>query len=303
MDQAKDKHLNTGCLTYTSATMYSPSNTFPSAVGSADLLRQITDNLPALVLTGAGVSTASGIPTYRDQRGVWQRSAPITHQEFTQQHEKRQRYWGRSMRGWPAVRSATPNNAHRCLVQLEQLGAVKTIVTQNVDRLHQRAGSDDAIDLHGRLDRVVCLSCEQFFSRDALQARLLHLNPQLHQEATQINPDGDADIDEAVIETIRIADCDKCGGLLMPDVVFFGGSIPPSRVDACKSALSEVKSLVVVGSSLQVYSGFRFCRWAQSMEKPIFLINPGATRADDIATSWRVDAEAGLGMLIEAIQA
>ncbi|GAB5414036.1 MAG: NAD-dependent protein deacetylase [Congregibacter sp.] len=266
-----------------------------------EIVDKIRDSLPALALTGAGVSTASGIPTYRNHSGVWQRSDPITHQEFTQRHDKRQRYWGRSMRGWPAVRAARPNPAHRHLAELESKGAVTQIVTQNVDRLHQRAGSDTAIDLHGRLDRVVCLSCGSFSSRDDLQARLLHLNPRIHQAATDIHPDGDADIDEALIPDMKIANCMSCGGTLMPDVVFFGGSIPAERVQRCKAALESAGSLLVVGSSLQVYSGFRFCRWAQAMNKPIFLINPGKSRADDLGLRWPVNADAGLKQLLNSL--
>lgn len=240
---------------------------------------------PLLVLTGAGVSAGSGIPTYRDRQGVWRRSDPITHQEFTGDPRQRRRYWGRSTLGWPAVSGAYPSRAHRALRELERAGVVSHIVTQNVDRLHQRAGSEKAVDLHGRLDRVRCLSCGTMSSRAALQARLLEVNPWLQRPVSALRPDGDADLRDEEIDRVTVPACDACDGMLMPDVVFFGGSIPRDRIRFCEEALRDSGGLLVLGSSLQVYSGYRFCRWAKRNQQPLFIINPGTTRADELADS------------------
>jgi NAD-dependent SIR2 family protein deacetylase len=260
---------------------------------------RIRDALPALVLTGAGISVGTGIPTYRDERGQWLRSDPIKHQEFIAMARQRQRYWGRSFLGWPGVRDATPAAAHRSLTRLEALGCLSAIVTQNVDRLHQRAGSRDVIDLHGRLDRVICLDCGDDSCREQLQGRLETLNPELPRRGEAVRPDGDAELPEAWVDRVRIPECERCGGTLMPDVVFFGGSVPRSRVEAAREALSRSRSLLVVGSSLTVFSGFRFCRWAAAEGIPIFLINPGRTRADDMGHKWSLDADSALGLLEE----
>jgi NAD-dependent SIR2 family protein deacetylase len=238
---------------------------------------------PPLVLTGAGISVGCGIPTYRDAKGVWLRSDPITHQEFIDQPRQRQRYWGRSAIGWPAVAGAEPSRAHLALAALQRSGRVAHIVTQNVDRLHERAGSTCAVDLHGRLDRVRCLDCASYSDRDQMQTRLLAHNPWLARSPGEARPDGDASLAEEEVERVQVPGCDRCGGTLMPDVVFFGGSIPPERVAQCKRSLAESSALIVIGSSLKVYSGYRFCRWAKADNKPIVLVNPGASRADDMA--------------------
>ncbi|WOJ94197.1 NAD-dependent protein deacetylase [Congregibacter variabilis] len=262
-------------------------------------LNEIAEALPALVLTGAGVSVATGIPTYRNEAGTWLRSDPITHQEFLKDPRQRQRYWGRSLLGWPAVRDARPATAHRILAQMEAIGAITHIVTQNVDRLHQRAGSAKVTDLHGRLDRAVCLDCKTFISRDQLQSDLLRLNPGITRTTVSARPDGDADLADGIVDSVTVPCCKQCKGTLMPDVVFFGGSIPNERVLEGKLALERARCLLVVGSSLQVYSGYRFCKWARDSNKPIFLINPGLTRADDMATKWRIDADSGLQAIFE----
>lgn len=259
--------------------------------------------LPAMVLTGAGVSMRSGIPTYRDSAGTWLRSQPITHQEFVSDPRQRQRYWGRSLLGWPAVRDARPAPAHRLLVQLEALGAITGVVTQNVDRLHQRAGSQQVTDLHGRLDRVVCLACASVSSRDQLQTVLERLNPWLTRNTVTARPDGDADLSDAVVDRVVVPGCAHCDGVLMPDVVFFGGNISAERVLSARQTLERSRALLVVGSSLQVYSGYRFCRWASASSQPIFLINPGLTRADKLARKWAIDADTGLGGILTALQA
>ena len=237
-----------------------------------------------VVLTGAGVSVASGIPTYRDVNGSWLRNRPIQHQEFVRHFSSRQRYWGRSMIGWPGVRDAQPNAMHLALTRFEAAGYADLLITQNVDRLHQRAGYRRAVDLHGRLDRVKCLDCGAGYEREYVQGHLIRLNPQHHQFAAAARPDGDADLADEDVANIRVFDCEACGGTLMPDVVFFGGTIPRERVQHCETAVASAQGLLVVGSSLQVYSGYRFCKQAIALGKQLIIINEGKTRADDLAT-------------------
>ena len=243
-----------------------------------------------VVLSGAGLGIASGIPAYRDRAGVWQHSKPITHQEFVSEHQRRQRYWARSLLGWPTVRDARPNAAHLALARLERQGHIHLLITQNVDRLHQRAGSSNVIDLHGRLDQVRCLGCASAVSREVVQQRLLRDNPHSPVQAARLRPDGDTEPGAGLIAHIRIPACAVCGGTLMPDVVFFGGTVPKERVNACNRAIAGADALLVVGSSLQVYSGFRFCRLASELGKPIAIINPGTTRADPLA-SLKLEAD------------
>ena len=235
------------------------------------------------VLTGAGISADSGIPTYRDASGRWLPATPIQHQEFIADALKRQRYWSRSLIGWPAIRDARPNAAHLALAQLEHMGSIDLLITQNVDRLHQRAGSTNVVDLHGRLDRVICMDCKTNVTREQVQRELETLNPGMSHIGSQSRPDGDADIADALVAQVRIPACAHCAGVLMPDVVFFGGTVPKARVQQCMSALSESDALVIIGSSLTVYSGYRFCRRASELNKPLVLINPGTTRADNLA--------------------
>ena len=244
-----------------------------------------------LVLTGAGISADSGIPTYRDNSGTWLRNRPIQHQEFIQQRESRQRYWGRSMIGWPNVRDARCNANHSALADFERSGRTTLIVTQNVDRLHQAAGSEHVVDLHGRLDRVRCLDCGAGYERDRVQHELEKLNPRHRDFEAMARPDGDADLSAQQVSNIKIWDCEACGGVLKPDVVFFGGTVPKERVIRCQEALTAADGLLVIGSSLQVFSGFRFCRQALEQGKPLVILNEGATRADDIA-SLKINARA-----------
>lgn len=236
-----------------------------------------------VVLTGAGTSASSGIPTYRDEHGTWLRSTPIIHQDFLQDSSTRQRYWARSILGWPAVRDAQPNTAHIALASLEQTGRVQLLITQNVDRLHQRAGSTNVVDLHGRLDRVVCLNCSHHFDRERIQTQLTIDNAHLVQASAGLQPDGDADAPADLIHQLQVPVCPGCTGMLMPDVVFFGDTVPPQRVLSCMSAVESADAILVVGSSLQVFSGFRFCRRAAELGKSVGLINPGKTRADELA--------------------
>ncbi len=235
-----------------------------------------------LVLTGAGVSTASGIPDYRDVEGQWKRTPPLSHQEFLRSELARRRYWARSLIGWPRVAAARPNAAHRALARLESAGCVHTLLTQNVDGLHQRAGSRGIIELHGSLERVLCLDCGEVLPRAAVQRILEAQNPAFLSLPAGLAPDGDADVALADLDDFRVPECLRCGGLLKPDVVFFGAGVPPARVDAALQALASADALLVVGSSLMVYSGYRFCLAAQEMEKPVAAINLGRTRADEL---------------------
>ncbi len=237
-----------------------------------------------LVITGAGLSAASGIPTYRDDKGNWLRSDPIQHQDFIQSAASRQRYWARSMAGWPIVARAKPNMAHRALVDLEAEGRIAMLVTQNVDRLHQYAGQQRVIDLHGRLDRVRCRRCGRLALRDEIQRQLLRLNPAFPVPQAGARPDGDADVDPARLADFRVPACSLCDGVLMPDVVFFGGSVGRRKVAHVIRAVDAADALLVAGSSMTVFSGFRFCRLAQQLGKPVVVINRGVTRADAIAS-------------------
>ncbi|MEQ9462945.1 MAG: NAD-dependent protein deacetylase [Haliea sp.] len=257
-----------------------------------------------VVLTGAGISASSGIPTYRDAGGNWLYSAPIQHRDFLQEPATRQRYWTRSWFGWPGVRDALPNTAHRALARLEAAGAVELLVTQNVDRLHQRAGSSAVVDLHGRLDRVRCVGCGRYSEREEMQLRLEQANPHLAalEPGASSRPDGDMTLPDAMARRTAVPNCLACGGVLMPDVVFFGGTVPKERVTSVATAIEAADVLLVVGSSLQVYSGFRFCRAAHALGKPLVLLNPGLTRADPLASlKLFTPCELLLEMLADAV--
>ena len=252
-----------------------------------------------VILSGAGVSAPSGIPTYRDNLGRWRHSKPIQHNDFLASEATQRRYWARSMNGWPIISAATPNAAHHALAKLERSDRVELLITQNVDRLHQKAGSRRVIDLHGRLDRVRCLQCENISERTEIQKRLNALNPDHVFAEGVARPDGDSELPDTDLERFKIPSCDQCGGSLMPDVIFFGANIPRARTESCMAALARADALLVVGSSLQVYSGFRFCRQAKASGKAIAILNPGATRADDLATlKINEPAECLLPMLV-----
>ncbi len=235
------------------------------------------------LLTGAGCSTDSGIPDYRDARGEWKRLPPVTLQAFMGEDATRRRYWARSMLGWPRFGHAVPNTTHHALAALERSGRVALLLTQNVDCLHQRAGSRHVIDLHGRLDVVRCMGCEQRSPREALQRELERLNPQWLGIDAAPAPDGDVDLDDAFTDFV-IPACAQCAGVLKPDVVFFGENVPRERVDTAMEALSRADAMLVVGSSLMVYSGFRFARAAAQRGIPIAALNRGRTRADELLT-------------------
>jgi NAD-dependent SIR2 family protein deacetylase len=234
------------------------------------------------VLTGAGVSADSGIPGYRDENGEWKRRAPVMLQEFLRSAAARQRYWARSMIGWPLIARAQPNTAHSALASLEAEHRVYALVTQNVDGLHQRAGSTGVIELHGNAGRVVCLACGAAQPRDTLQRTLEDDNPAFADSGAAAAPDGDADLEPGGLDRFRVPHCERCGGMLKPDVVFFGESVPRDRVDAALTALEEADAMLVVGSSLMVRSGYRFCEHAIRTGKLVAAINRGRTRADHL---------------------
>lgn len=244
------------------------------------------------VLTGAGVSTGSGIPDYRDRDGHWKRAQPITYQALTGEPAMYRRYWARSAVGWPRVLAARPNAAHHALARLEAGGQLSRLLTQNVDGLHQRAGSREVIDLHGRLDEVVCLGCGDRIQRDALQVAIEQANPRWQPGEAASAPDGDADLDEQDLAGFQPPYCPHCGGLLKPDVVFFGENVPRERFERARQALEASDAMLVAGSSLMVYSGFRFARMAAEAGLPLAILNLGKTRADGFAT-LRMHAEVG----------
>ncbi|MEJ2343901.1 MAG: NAD-dependent protein deacetylase [Gammaproteobacteria bacterium] len=236
---------------------------------------------PLFVLTGAGCSTESGVPDYRDADGQWKHNRPVQYRDFIAGEHVRQRYWARSMAGWLRLSRARPNAAHRALAQLEALGYIHQLVTQNVDGLHDRAGSRRVIDLHGRIDTVRCQSCGRRTPRSQLQQTLEQLNGRFTGQLAASAPDGDAELEHADFSAFRVPVCERCGGLLKPDVVFFGESVPRARAERAYQGLQEASGVLVIGSSLMVYSGYRFCRAAKARAQPMAAINLGRTRADD----------------------
>ncbi|HEX7162684.1 MAG TPA: NAD-dependent protein deacetylase [Trebonia sp.] len=255
------------------------------------------------VLSGAGLSTESGIPDYRGPSGQARRAAfpgtaqPMTYQEFTGSAGARQRYWARSHLGWRHVTGAAPNAGHRAVAALERAGLVAGIITQNVDGLHQAAGAEAVTELHGSLHRVVCLSCWERSSRETLDTRLRTANPAWTAAAVglepAVNPDGDVALEET--GGFAVVDCLACGGLLKPDVVFFGENVPRARVGECFALVSASSALVVLGSSLTVMSGLRYVRHAASLGIPVLIVNQGTTRGDDLAAA-RLDAPLGAAL-------
>jgi NAD-dependent SIR2 family protein deacetylase len=251
------------------------------------------------VLTGAGCSTQSGIPDYRDTAGNWKRTPPVTFQAFMGDDATRRRYWARSLIGWRRFGSAQPNDAHRALVRLEEIGKCEILLTQNVDRLHQGAGSAGVIDLHGRLDLVRCMGCERRITRRELQDTMGRLNPHWLALDARDAPDGDADLESDDFSSFEVPACAACGGVLKPDVVFFGETVPRDRVDTALEHLTKADGMLIVGSSLMVYSGFRFVQAAARAGLPIAAINMGRTRADELLTVKVEDrCEAALSFLL-----
>jgi NAD-dependent SIR2 family protein deacetylase len=249
-----------------------------------------------LVLSGAGLSTESGIPDYRGESGMLRRHTPMTYQDFVGSDEARRRYWARSHLGWRAITGAHPNTGHHAVTALARHGYLSGVVTQNVDGLHHAAGTAalvETVELHGSLDRVVCLSCRETSPRAELDRRLREANPGFAATVTRINPDGDADLPDDLVRTFRPVPCTACGaGTLKPDVVFFGENVPRSRVDQCYRLVDGADAVLVLGSSLTVLSGLRFVRHAAAAGKPVLIVNQGATRGDQHAAQ-RVDLPLG----------
>ncbi|MBV6319559.1 NAD-dependent protein deacetylase [Duganella violaceipulchra] len=243
-----------------------------------------------LVLTGAGLSTASGIPDYRDKDGVRRGRTPIQGPDFRKSEAVRRRYWARSMAGWPTLAQAAPNAGHQALAQLEAAGRIGALITQNVDGLHQRAGTSRLIELHGNIHGVVCLDCRALHRRADIQRWLVEANPGQAASAAagadsvvpEARPDGDAEIELNDLQDFHMPSCDACGGTLQPDVIFFGDNIPAPRTAAALAMMEQADALLVVGSSLMVFSGYRFCKLAAATGKPIAAINLGKTRADEL---------------------
>ncbi|OZI30501.1 NAD-dependent deacetylase [Bordetella genomosp. 10] len=249
--------------------------------GDVLALRDFVAAHPRLfVLTGAGCSTGSGIPDYRDDEGAWKRRPPIQYRTFMDDTVARSRYWARGMIGWRAFGHAAPNAAHRALAAMERQGRYTLLVTQNVDGLHEAAGAREVVDLHGRMDRVVCTQCGHLLPRRQMQQWLEEANPGwLHLHAEDA-PDGDADLEHEDFSRFQVPPCPVCGGILKPDVVFFGETVPRDRVERANAALDRSSAVLVVGSSLMVYSGYRFVAAASRAGLPIAAVNLGRTRAD-----------------------
>ncbi|MET8571574.1 NAD-dependent protein deacetylase [Streptomyces sp. NPDC004783] len=233
-----------------------------------------------LVLSGAGISTESGIPDYRGEGGSLSRHTPMTYQEFTADARARRRYWARSHLGWRTFGRALPNAGHRAVAAFGRHGLLSGVITQNVDGLHQAAGTEDVVELHGSLGRVVCLSCGAVSARRELARRLEEANPGFRPVAAGINPDGDADLTDEQVGDFRVVPCAVCGGVLKPDVVFFGEAVPAARVEHCRELVRRAASLLVLGSSLTVMSGLRFVRQAAGAGKPVLIVNRDPTRGD-----------------------
>ncbi|HVG62663.1 MAG TPA: NAD-dependent protein deacetylase [Hyalangium sp.] len=274
------------------------SSQIPDVGALASLLR----GRRTVVLTGAGCSTESGIPDYRGPGTRARARNPIQHMEFLSRPEVRARYWARSLIGWPRFSQARPNAAHHALAALERDGHVLGLITQNVDRLHHAAGSTRIIELHGALAEVRCLSCGQRVPRAELQERLVALNPGFMEQQVELRPDGDAELPLEAVRSFRVADCTSCGGAMKPDVVFFGDNVPRPIVDAAFAMVEEADALLVVGSSLAVFSGYRFVLRASERHMPIAMINLGESRGEELA-DVRVEARAGevLPQLVEAL--
>jgi NAD-dependent SIR2 family protein deacetylase len=263
-----------------------------------DVRRIVADAQRLVVLTGAGCSTPSGIGDYRDAQGAWKRPQPVQHGDFVRSLHWRQRYWARSMVGYPAFRTAEPNPAHDILADWERGGRVQGLITQNVDRLHQRAGHRRVIDLHGRLDQAVCLSCGRLSSRDEWQLWLEQHNPRFVGAAYAAAPDGDADLEAMDLDDVVVPECLSCGGVVKPNVVFYGASVARGVVDEAFSWVDRADAMLVVGSSLMVFSSYRFARRAAEQGVPIAAVNIGKTRADDVlAAKAEVDCVTALTAL------
>ena len=269
-----------------------PSELSDAASYSIEVARRSLAGKKLWVITGAGISTDSGIPDYRGEGRVARH--PMTYDIFLGSFEAQQRYWARSYVGWSRIALAKPNPGHFALASAESQGALSYLITQNVDGLHQEAGSKSVIDLHGRLDRVICLGCQKIISRTEMDERLQELNPEISKDSNvEFTPDGDAEIEGT--KDFKVPACGKCSGILKPDVVFFGESVPTDRVELALSQLADCDAVLVAGSSLTVNSGFRFIKQASKSGKPIVIVNIGPTRADQLAIA-KIEANTSLAL-------
>ena len=272
------------------------------AMGVLDDVARILDQGRVAVLSGAGLSTESGIPDYRGVTGTLRRHTPMTYQEFISSEAGRRRYWARSHVGWRTIAGSQPNSGHAAVAALGLGGHVSGVITQNVDGLHTAAGTPDPIELHGALARVICLDCGTVSPREALERRLRTANPDFHDggAGTRINPDGDVELDDAAVAAFDFVPCDVCGGMLKPDVVFFGENVPKPKVARCYELIDRSRALLVLGSSLTVMSGLRFVKYSAKAGKPVAIINQGPTRGDAHAA---VRLEAPLGTSLTTLVA
>jgi NAD-dependent deacetylase sirtuin 4 len=257
-----------------------------------DALAALTRGRVVVALTGAGLSTESGIPDYRSPEALARPRRPIQGPEFVRSESLRRRYWARSTLGWERMRAAQPNAGHAALAALEARGVIAHVITQNVDRLHAKAGSRRVTELHGALAEVVCLSCGALEDRDALHARLVARNPTFSPRAVTFAPDGDAELEDAAVASFDVAACESCGGVLKPRVVFFGDNVRKPTVDEAFTALHAAEVLLVVGSSLTVFSGYRFLRRAVERAIPVVIVNRGPVRGEEHAV-LKLEASAG----------
>lgn len=263
-----------------------------------DALADLVDDGDVVVLSGAGLSTESGIPDYRGPSGLARQATPMTFQAFTGSLAARRRYWARSHVGWRAMARAEPNDGHRAVAALQDAGLVSGVITQNVDGLQSAAGARDVIELHGNLDRVVCLECGELSARDELDRRLTAANRGWAAQALRLQPDGDVDLADDDVAGFRAVDCLRCGGVLKPDVVFFGETVPVDRVQRCFALVERAGALLVLGSSLTVMSGYRFVLRAAKLDIPVAIVNAGATRGDAQA---RLTVDGALGEVLPAL--
>jgi NAD-dependent SIR2 family protein deacetylase len=255
-----------------------------SSLAGLEALADLVHDGGVAVLSGAGISTESGIPDYRGPTGAARPSSPMTYQVFTGDPVARRRYWARSHLGWKVIARARPNAGHRAVAALQAAGVVDGLVTQNVDGLHTAAGSAGVVELHGNLDRVVCLTCGDLSARSFLATRLREANPDWSAEVTGINPDGDVSLPDESLDGFCVVPCVVCGGVLKPDVVFFGETVPAARVAASFALVEQARVLLVLGSSLKVMSGHRFVLRAAKLGIPVAIVNQGETRGDGHAT-------------------
>lgn len=264
---------------------WTPTEDLPPGTADVGPVAEALGGGGVLVLSGAGISTESGIPDYRGEGGSLSRHTPMTYQDFVGGAQARRRYWARSHLGWRTFGRARPNAGHRAVAALGRHGLLSGVITQNVDGLHQAAGSEDVVELHGSLARVVCLSCGTLTSRGEVARQLEEANAGFEPVAAGINPDGDADLTDEQVGDFHVVPCTVCGGVLKPDVVFFGESVPPRRVEHCRELVRGATALLVLGSSLTVMSGLRFVRQAAEAGKPVLIVNRDATRGDRYALS------------------